>query len=114
MHMELPGRAEQLEFLKREEGEAMLREQKTAEAGCPCEGMVETESNRGVRSVAAPETAERNGASILDRILHRDNLNAAYRRVKRNGGAAGVDGMTVVFQPDINVQRRLEKNDQMR
>jgi group II intron reverse transcriptase/maturase len=32
---------------------------------------------------------------LLEKILHRDNLNAAYKRVKRNGGAAGVDGMTV-------------------
>jgi len=74
----------------------MLREQKTVKAGYPCEGMVETESNRGVRSIASPETAERNGAKgLLERILHRDNLNAAYKRVKRNGGAAGIDGMTV-------------------
>jgi group II intron reverse transcriptase/maturase len=73
----------------------MLREQKMAKADCPCDGMVETENNREVRSVAALETAGRNGASILYRILHRDNLNAAYKRVKRNGGAAGVDGMTV-------------------
>ena len=74
----------------------MRREQKTAEAGYPCEGMVETESNKGARSVAALETEEKDGAeSLLERVLHRDNLNAAYKRVKRNGGAAGVDGMTV-------------------
>jgi group II intron reverse transcriptase/maturase len=74
----------------------MRREQKTARAGCPGEGMVETESNKGARSIAALETAEKDGAeSLLERILHRDNLNAAYKRVKRKGGAAGVDGMTV-------------------
>ena len=57
---------------------------------------METESSRGARSIAPLETAEKNGAdSLLERILHRDNLNAAYKRVKRNGGAAGVDGMTV-------------------
>ena len=28
-------------------------------------------------------------------MLQRDNLNAAFKRVKQNGGAAGVDGMTV-------------------
>jgi group II intron reverse transcriptase/maturase len=50
----------------------------------------------GARSIAALEPAEKDGAdSLLERILHRDNLNAAYKRVKRNGGAAGVDGMTV-------------------
>ncbi len=28
-------------------------------------------------------------------MLHRDSLNAAYKRVKQDGGAAGIDGMTV-------------------
>ena len=32
---------------------------------------------------------------ILGKILDRDNLNAAYRRVKANKGAPGVDGMTI-------------------
>jgi group II intron reverse transcriptase/maturase len=73
----------------------MCREQKTGKTGYPCEGMVETESNRGARSVVSPETAEKNGANLLARILHKDNLNAAFKRVKQNGGAAGIDGMTV-------------------
>lgn len=74
----------------------MRREQKTAEAGCRYQGMLETESSSGVRSIAQPETAEKDGASrLLEEILHRDNLNAAYLRVKRNGGAPGIDGMTI-------------------
>jgi RNA-directed DNA polymerase len=32
---------------------------------------------------------------ILDKILDRDNLNQAFAQVKRNKGAAGVDGMSV-------------------
>jgi RNA-directed DNA polymerase len=32
---------------------------------------------------------------LMDAILDRDNLNQAYKQVKRNKGAAGVDGMTV-------------------
>jgi RNA-directed DNA polymerase len=32
---------------------------------------------------------------LLDRILDRDNLNVAFKQVKKNKGAAGVDGMTV-------------------
>ena len=32
---------------------------------------------------------------LLDKILDRDNLNQAFKQVKRNKGAAGVDGMTV-------------------
>ena len=32
---------------------------------------------------------------ILSKILDKDNLNRAYRRVKANKGAPGVDGMTI-------------------
>ena len=32
---------------------------------------------------------------LLEAILDKDNLNRAYKRVKANKGAAGVDGMTV-------------------
>jgi len=69
---------------------------KTGDVGYPCEGMVETESNKGVWSNVPLKSAEGNGAgALLERILQRDNLNAAFKRVKKNGGAAGVDGMTV-------------------
>ena len=34
-------------------------------------------------------------SDLLEAILDRDNLNRAYKRVKRNHGAAGSDGMTV-------------------
>lgn len=73
----------------------MQREQKTAVVDYSCEGMVETESNKRVRSAAALESAEKNGTDLLERILHRDNLNAAWKKVKDNKGAAGIDGMTV-------------------
>ena len=33
--------------------------------------------------------------AIMEQILQRENLNAAYRAVKANGGAAGVDGMSI-------------------
>mgnify|MGYP000896839316 CR=1 FL=1 len=32
---------------------------------------------------------------MLEKILNRNNMNEAYRRVKRNHGAGGVDGMSV-------------------
>ena len=32
---------------------------------------------------------------ILSKILDKDNLNRAYKRVKANKGAPGVDGMTI-------------------
>jgi RNA-directed DNA polymerase len=34
--------------------------------------------------------------NLMERITHPSNLNAAYRRVKSNKGAPGIDGMTVV------------------
>ncbi|MGL5513626.1 MAG: hypothetical protein ACRDBM_10395, partial [Sporomusa sp.] len=66
----------------------MHREQKTGKPVYSCEGTVEPESNKRARSVAGLEGEEKNGAySLLEEILHRDNLNAAYKRVKQNGGA---------------------------
>jgi RNA-directed DNA polymerase len=34
-------------------------------------------------------------SGLLEEILHRDNMNLAYKRVKANKGSLGVDGMTV-------------------
>lgn len=39
--------------------------------------------------------ADRQGNGILEQILSADNLNRAYKQVKRNKGAHGVDGMEV-------------------
>ena len=33
--------------------------------------------------------------NLLDAILRSDNLNAAYKRVRANRGAGGIDGMQV-------------------
>ncbi len=41
------------------------------------------------------EVEERDGADLLEKVLNRDNLNKAYKRVKANKGASGVDGMTI-------------------
>ena len=42
------------------------------------------------------ETEEQdNAGDLMERILDRDNLNRAYRRVKSNKGAPGIDGMPV-------------------
>jgi RNA-directed DNA polymerase len=35
------------------------------------------------------------GEGLLEQILDRDNLNRAYKQVKRNRGASGIDGMQV-------------------
>ena len=39
--------------------------------------------------------ADREANGLLEEILSRENLNRAYKRVKRNKGAGGVDGMEV-------------------
>lgn len=74
----------------------MSREQKTEKSDCPCKGMVETESNKGVRSIISLDNANKDGAiALLEKVIERDNLNKAYKRVKANGGSAGIDKMTV-------------------
>lgn len=74
----------------------MQRPQKTTKAGCPWEGMLETENNKGACSITELERSGKDGAEgLLERILDRNNLNQAYLKVKRNGGAAGIDAMTV-------------------
>ncbi|GGH53827.1 hypothetical protein GCM10008014_21890 [Paenibacillus silvae] len=57
---------------------------------------VEREGDAGARSIETRESREREGAKgLMERILNRDNLNRAYKQVKRNHGAPGIDGMTV-------------------
>ncbi|MNW52433.1 Group II intron-encoded protein LtrA [compost metagenome] len=64
--------------------------------GCPQRDSVEHEEYAGVRSAETRESGERDSASdLLEAILDRDNLNRAYKQVKRNHGAPGIDGMTV-------------------
>ena len=45
---------------------------------------------------------------LLGRILDKDNLNRAYKRVKANKGAPGVDGMTIeaVSYTHLDVYKR--------
>ena len=46
-----------------------------------------TENNHAIADFQTDE--------LLEKILHRNNLNKAYQRVKSNKGAGGVDGMSV-------------------
>lgn len=64
--------------------------------GCLQRDGVERKEYAGARSTSTREGEERGGANdLLERILERDNLNRAYKQVKRNHGAPGIDGMTV-------------------
>lgn len=64
---------------------------------CLQRNSTEGEGYAGAQSVVQPGNGETAGRSqnLLEAILHRDNLNRAYKRVKANKGAPGVDGMSV-------------------
>lgn len=68
--------------------------------GCPQRDNAEHEGHVGAlteqRITENNNTdADREEKRLLERILSRDNLNLAYKQVKRNKGAHGVDGMEV-------------------
>jgi RNA-directed DNA polymerase len=68
----------------------------------PLEGRGEAPGAR--RSEEEPTAAsgnERSGTSdLMERVLARPNLQAALKRVKKNKGSPGIDGMTVEELPD--------------
>ena len=63
--------------------------------GCPQRDNAEHEGYAGAQSIGNREVNEQDGADLLERILSRENLNRAYKRVRANRGAPGIDGMTV-------------------
>jgi RNA-directed DNA polymerase len=68
--------------------------------GCLQDLRVEPGEIVGARSISSTSEEGRNGGNeyasgLLEKILHRDNMNDAYRRVKENKGSHGVDGMSV-------------------
>ena len=68
----------------------------------------------GAQSAGIREGKEADGADLLERILDRYNLNRAYKRVKANKGAPGVDGMTVEDALPWLQQHRQELLDSIR
>ena len=65
--------------------------------GCPQKDSAEHERYAEASRSFMLIWKERNSVQpeLLEKILNRDNLNRAFKRVKANKGAAGVDGMTV-------------------
>src|ERR1700678_1599118 len=43
---------------------------------------------------AGKETPNQSNAFLMEAVLERENMKTAYKRVRSNGGSAGVDGMT--------------------
>lgn len=57
---------------------------------------LEAESYDEVHSILSGEIGRQDGVeNLIDKLIHRDNLNLAYQKVVRSKGAAGIDGMTV-------------------
>ena len=73
----------------------MVRAENQGNEGCLQRDSAEREGNAGARSIGKRETGEADGADMLERILDRENLNRAYKRVRANKGAPGIDGMSV-------------------
>jgi len=68
------------------------------------EGVESTTAGLGIESLASTD-------KLMEEVCERENLKEALRRVKANGGAAGVDGMSVDGLPDYlreNWQRMKE------
>lgn len=65
--------------------------------GCPQRDSAEHEGYAEVRRSFRSIWKERDSAEpeLMEKILERDNLNRAFKRVKARKGAPGVDGMTV-------------------
>jgi RNA-directed DNA polymerase len=59
--------------------------------------------------VAAKRSPERRFHALMDRIWRRDVLQAAWQRVKRNRGAAGVDRETLERVEQYGVERMLDQ-----
>lgn len=55
----------------------------------------------GVRHAAAWVEKESSCDDLLEKILERDNLLSAWKRVRANRGASGVDGMEIEGFPDF-------------
>jgi len=73
--------------------------QKTPQGGHQAEEAVKLRGTSGARSLDSvqggnPSRAGGSG-SLMEEIVSRDNMFQAWCQVKRNGGAPGVDGMTV-------------------
>lgn len=73
----------------------MIKTEYTENGGFLQRNSVEHEEYAEAYSAERREAEERDGADLLERVLNRNNLNRAYKRVKANKGASGIDGMTV-------------------
>ena len=72
-----------------------MKTEYAGKGGCLQRDSVEHGEYVEVYSTESREIDRKDGADLLEKVLDRGNLNRAYKRVKANKGASGVDGMTV-------------------
>ncbi len=77
-----------------------MKTEYAGDGGCPQRDSAEHEEYAGAYSIGNRGAEERDGADLLEKVLDRDNLNRAFKKVKANKGAPGVDGMTVEDAPE--------------
>ncbi|MFC6163716.1 group II intron reverse transcriptase/maturase [Lactiplantibacillus dongliensis] len=73
----------------------MRQSQKTEQADHQSKIGLEDQRYTGARSIISGESTMISGTEFSKRVLTRNNMNLAFSRVKKNKGAAGLDGMTV-------------------
>lgn len=76
----------------------MQRKQQTSYEGSSAKNRMESEGMHRVPSISLASEKDASGATsddLMERILSRDNLFSALKRVERNKGSHGVDGMKV-------------------
>lgn len=80
------------EYFRERREEPMNAE--NAEGGRPCEDSAEREGSTGAHRSFNLIWKERDSAEpgLLEKVLERGNMNEAFRRVRANRGAPGVDG----------------------
>lgn len=74
------------------------RKQPTSSEGSRQKVAVKPQGYVGAPSSSSAQidnTSREDQGELLDRMLDRNNLRLAYQRVKQNGGAPGIDGVTV-------------------
>ena len=76
-------------------GRDMCGKRKIPKRSCPGRDRLEAEEEPEVRSMSRRDMREKNGGDLLRSIVSRENMVRAYKQVRKNGGAPGVDGMTV-------------------
>jgi len=76
-------------------GQDMCGKQKIPQRSCPGMDRLEAEGYPEARSMSSRDTRRRNGGDLLQRIVFRGNMVQAYKQVRKNGGAPGIDGMTL-------------------